>query len=31
MPDDGRISVAGVTEENVRYVAEAIKECVSNA
>lgn len=30
MTEDGRISVAGVTEENVRYVAQAIKESVTN-
>ena len=28
MPDDGRISICGLTEENVRHVAEAIKETV---
>ena len=31
MTDDGRISVAGLTEKNVRYVAQAIKESVTNA
>ena len=28
---DGRISIAGITEDNVAYIAEAIKECVQNA
>ena len=31
MTGDGRISIAGITEKNVAYIAEAIKECVENA
>ena len=31
MTKNGRISVAGLTTENVDYVAEAIKECLENA
>ena len=30
MTSDGRISVAGLNNNNVEYVANAIKDCVEN-